>query len=117
MNATGRGLVLAALHLALVGALGGKLLLDRARYPRMWVKTLPVDPDLPIRGRYVQLRVEPPGTGAPQVLAFFIPEHGPDPSRRPPGEELWAEVTVPPRGPLRPIRLGVRRHGQLTPLD
>ncbi|HET9725431.1 MAG TPA: hypothetical protein VFP28_00855 [Gemmatimonadales bacterium] len=52
-----------------------------------------------------------------QPVAFFIPEHVPDPSFRPAGEELWAEVTVPRRGPPRPIRLGVMRGGQLTPLE
>jgi len=52
-----------------------------------------------------------------QPVAFFIPEHVPDPSVRPAGEELWAEVTIPRRGPPRPIRLGVMRNGQLTPID
>jgi hypothetical protein len=52
-----------------------------------------------------------------QPVAFFIPEHVPDPSIRPAGEELWAEVTIPRRGPPRPIRLGVMRNGQLTPLE
>lgn len=51
------------------------------------------------------------------AVAYFIPEHIPDPSRRPLGEELWVEVSVPKRGPPRPIRLGVRKDGQLTPLD
>ena len=50
-------------------------------------------------------------------LAYFIPEHVPDPSIRASGEELWVEVTLPRRGPPRPIRLGVRREGTLTPLD
>jgi len=40
-----------------------------------------------------------------------------DPSLRAPGEELWVEVTVPRRGVPRPIRLGVRTSGGLTPLD
>lgn len=52
-----------------------------------------------------------------QPVAFFIPEHVPDPSIRPAGEELWAEVTVPHRGPPRPIRLGVMRNGRLAPLE
>jgi len=52
-----------------------------------------------------------------QPIAYFIPEHAADPSRRPPGEELWVEVTIPQRGAPRPIRLGVRKDGQLTPLD
>lgn len=53
------------------------------------------------------------------ALAFFIPEHAVDPSRRPEGETLWVEVTVAPTGPPRPIRLGVKREGdaQPTPLE
>ena len=46
-----------------------------------------------------------------EPVAFFIPEHVPDPSRRPAGEELWAEVTIPRSGPPRPIRLGVMKDG------
>lgn len=121
MNGLQKGLLLAGLHAALVLGVGGKFLLDRAARPRVWVKAAPVDPDLPIRGRYVLLRVEGPVIGHPATqaerLAFFIPEHVTDPSRRGPGEELWAEVTVPKKGPLRPIRLGVRKNGVLTPLD
>jgi hypothetical protein len=52
-----------------------------------------------------------------EAVAYFIPEHVPDPSRRPPGEELWAEVSVPKKGPPRPLRLGVKRAGKITPLD
>jgi len=44
-----------------------------------------------------------------QPIAFFLPESAPDPSRLQEGETLWAEVTVPRRGPPRPIRLEVRR--------
>ena len=51
-----------------------------------------------------------------EALAYFIPEHVPDPSIRPAGEELWVEVTLPRRGPPRPIRLGVMKNGSLTPL-
>lgn len=115
MKPAARGLLLAGLHLALVAALGGKLLLDRAVRPRVWLKAGPVDPDAPIRGRYVRLRVEQP-PGVARTLACFIPEGVPDPSLRPPGEELWVEVTLPRRGPPRPIRLAVRKDGRLTPL-
>jgi hypothetical protein len=51
-----------------------------------------------------------------EPLAFFLPEHV-DASVREPGEELWVEVTVPRHGPPRPIRLGVRKNGALTPLE
>jgi hypothetical protein len=53
-----------------------------------------------------------------QPVAFFISEHIPDPSRRPPGEELWVEVTIPKKGPPRPIRLGVKKtDGPIVPLE
>jgi len=192
VNGLRKGLLLGGLHLALVLSLGGKLLLDRATRPRLWVKTAPLDPSLPIRGRYVRLQVEVPVTGlelppprprpghlkdtdpwpppwerhtvqvdlaatpeglqarveAPgakgrqayegnafvpdrvrslppaqwtvtllEPLAYFIPEHIPDPSLRPAGEELWVEVTLPKKGPLRPIRLGVKKEGLLRPLS
>jgi len=192
MTGLRRGLLLAAIHLALILGLGGKLLVDRATRPRAWVKAAPVDPSLPIRGRYVSLRVEVPVTGvelpplaprpsglangdpwpprwethAVQVelsvtasglmarkaptpaigfddyrsnafmrgsmrdrpreqwtvvlrdpLAFFVPEHAQDPSVRPAGEELWVEVTLPKKGPLRPIRLAVKKGGTFKVLD
>jgi hypothetical protein len=157
------GIALALAHAALVGTLGAKLLADRARLPRAWARTLPYDPDLPIRGRYVRLRLEVPLAAAPpqgpawdartarleavegrllgtlddsaavrvridstpggiraslaDPVAYFIPEHVPDPSVRTAGEELWAEVTLPPSGPPRPIRLAVWKEGRLHPLD
>jgi hypothetical protein len=52
-----------------------------------------------------------------EPVAFFIPEHAQDPSRLPPGQELWVEVSVPRRGPPLPIRLAVKKDGVLTPLD
>ncbi len=163
MSARRAGLALALIQVLLVGTLGAKLLADRARLPRGWARTVPFDPDLPIRGRYVRLRLEVPlarrpgdvqageyrrvrlraagdtiegvlddeaelqvrldssgqglVAGLAEPVAYFIPEHIPDPSIRPAGEELWAEVTIPKSGPPRPIRLGVRRNGTLTPLD
>ena len=174
-----KGLLVAMLHVAIVASLGAKLVVDRATRPRVWARVAPVDPNLPIRGRYVRLRLEAgiedglsfflprtvvgpdgqvasaqppsipiafsvrdgqlvvrPSPNGPrarsahgsqrggqtvavldQPLAYFIPEHVADPSRRAADEELWAEVTLPRSGPPRPIRLGVRKAGVLTPLD
>ncbi|MBI2681988.1 MAG: hypothetical protein HYX26_02000 [Acidobacteriales bacterium] len=53
-----KGLLLTLLHLLLVSSLGAVLLMDRARLPRVWVKTMSYDPDLPIRGRYASLQLE-----------------------------------------------------------
>jgi len=52
-----------------------------------------------------------------EPVLYFIPENVPDPTRLPSGEELWAEVTIPRKGPPRPIRLGVKKgDGPITPL-
>lgn len=61
-------------------------------------------------GEYLQVLRDP--------VLFFIPEHVQDPSIRAPGEELWVEVTLPKKGPPRPIRLAViKQDGTFTPLD
>ena len=52
-----------------------------------------------------------------EPMAFFLPEHVPDPSVRQPGEELWVEVSVPKHGLPRPVRLGVKKDGQIQALD
>lgn len=162
MSPLQRGLLAGLLQMSLVGSVGAKFALDRSSYPRVWVATAPVDPELPIRGRYVRLRVRvevlhsEPSAGDARFfqahleagdheivavedengrhritsascadgpcwqlwspLAYFIPEGAVDPSLRASGEELWVEVTLPPKGPPRPIRLGVRKDGALTPL-
>lgn len=157
-----RGLLLAAFQVALLGAMVGWMRVEEATQPRGWARTAPVDPDLPIRGRYVAFSLQVPARDVPdtatrvdlrvrdgrvvavpvgqvgghpqdafllpgargslvqlrQPLAFFIPEHRPDPSRRRPGETLWAEVTLPRLGPPRPLRLGVEREpGRIEPLS
>ncbi|HYX52639.1 MAG TPA: hypothetical protein VE783_04260 [Candidatus Limnocylindrales bacterium] len=163
-----KGFIIAALHVAIVLSLGGKLLYDRATRPRIWVRTASVDPDLPIRGRYftLSLQVKAPGmrpsgpvkasafqfetvelsvendklvahksernTGLRisdpwrgptaddtyllwPAVTFFVSEHAPNLNVKA-GEELWAEVTVPLKGPPRPIQLAVKRDGKWVPL-
>lgn len=174
-----KGVIVAVLQIALVVSMGGKMLYDRATRPRVWVRTANYDPDLPIRGRYVSLRLEatpeefgdkelqdasrrygysksvkleakdgklvavpaqenentdisvivrtvylpgtPPiasqGTFIQEPVAFFIPENAQNPTRLNSGEELWVEVTVPKKGLPRPIRLGIKKDGVLTPLN
>jgi hypothetical protein len=48
-------------------------------------------------------------------VVFFIPEHAETP-RLGGGTELWAEVTVPKKGPPRPIQLAVKSGDKWTPL-
>ncbi|HYV32409.1 MAG TPA: hypothetical protein VEO53_15060 [Candidatus Binatia bacterium] len=52
-----------------------------------------------------------------EAIPYFIPEHVQDPTIRTQGEELWVEVTVPPKGLPRPIQVGVKKDGRLTPLN
>jgi len=58
MKTVYRGVLVGLLHLLIVSSLGAKLLYDRETLPRIWVRTVPVDPNMPIRGRYVRLQVE-----------------------------------------------------------
>jgi hypothetical protein len=76
MNFSRKGLLLAAVQVLLVASLGAKLELDRSRLPRVWVKTAAVDPYLPIRGRYLAVRLtvqvpHPPETDSRGSVAFF----------------------------------------------
>ena len=47
---------------------------------------------------------------------FYIAEHAADPTRLQPGQELWIEVTVPPKGPPRPLQLALKENGAWKPL-
>ncbi len=166
-----KGIALAVIHILIVCTLGAKLLIDRATYPRVWVKAAAYDPNLPIRGRYASMQLlvnapqaAPENIGArvvhdpysplyqrarlevrngelfamndeygsvsyenqfrridrPIVLSepvvFFISEKVADPTWRKLGEELWVEVTVPKKGPPRPIQLAVKKNEVMTPL-
>ncbi len=147
-----RGLAVLVLQCLIGLSIYGKYTVDRDRLPRAWAKAAPVDPNMPIRGRYLNMRLEvdtslvatqaygnaghltirdgrlfvdrddaPFGASSHvtiahnrdkwtlmEPVAFFLPEHAADPSRLPPGRDLWVEVSVPRKGPPRPIRLEVR---------
>jgi hypothetical protein len=47
---------------------------------------------------------------------FYIAEHAADPTRLHAGQELWIEVTVPPKGPPRPLQLALKENGAWKPL-
>jgi hypothetical protein len=47
---------------------------------------------------------------------FYIAEHAANPASVKPGQELWIEVTIPPKGPPRPIQLALKQNGAWTPL-
>jgi hypothetical protein len=171
MKTLQKGLAVAVIQILIVLSVGGKLLYDRATRPRVWVRTASIDPDLPIRGRYLTLNLEvhnaepvqPPDPKNPGLysggyyvdlsvengrlvahkterptgmminswgwqrnrgadisvlsspVVFFLPEHADAPRVGRDGE-LWAEVTVPKKGPPRPIQLAIKRGSEWTPL-
>ncbi len=51
-----------------------------------------------------------------QPVDFYIAEHAADPTRLREGQELWIEVTVPPKGPPRPLQLALKDNGAWKPL-
>jgi hypothetical protein len=121
-----KGLILAGVQCLMVLSLTGKLLYDRATSPRVWVKTQRWDPNLPIRGRYLALRLVPregepyfARTNQAQVL-YFVPEHTlpfEEQLFTRDAPEIWAEVTIPHAGPPRPIRLGMKKDGKIEPIE
>lgn len=62
-----------------------------------------------------------PGASCDQMrlsdpVDFYIAEHAKDPTWLKPGQELWIEVTVPPKGPPRPLQLALKDNGAWKPL-
>jgi uncharacterized membrane-anchored protein len=51
-----------------------------------------------------------------QPVDFYIPEHSVDPTAHLAGKELWVEVTVPPKGPPRPLQLALKENGVWKPM-
>jgi hypothetical protein len=63
-----------------------------------------------------QMVEAPPGAACQQFrlaepVDYYIAEHAPDPSWTKPGQELWIEVTLPPKGPPRPLALAIKDNG------
>ena len=52
-----------------------------------------------------------------QPVNFYIPDNARSVLPLAPGQELWIEVTVPPQGPPRPLRLAIKDNSSWKPLD
>jgi hypothetical protein len=62
-----------------------------------------------------------PGTACDQMrvvqpVNFYVAEHAQSPLPLKQGDELWIEVTVPPKGPPRPLQLALKQQGAWRPL-
>ena len=51
-----------------------------------------------------------------EPVDFYIAVHAADPTALKQGQELWIEVTVPPKGPPRPLQLALKDNGAWKPL-
>lgn len=65
--------------------------------------------------------VAPAGVDCEQLrlaspVNFYLPEHAVLPGRLKPGQELWIELTVPPKGAPRPLQLALKEDGGWKPL-
>ncbi len=183
-------LALLIVQLALVSTIAAKYLYQRWTCPRVWTRAAAIDPQSPMRGRYLALQLTVDGcqstlpsakdanfprdvNGAvkpgPFVLRlqtidfyanlkvvnntlvavriegtddmsvgeevvgtasspcnqmqlesstdFFIYDKAQSPLPLKPGQELWIEVTVPPKGPPRPMQLALKDNGTWKPLN
>jgi hypothetical protein len=184
-------LVVLVMQLALVSAVAVKYLWQRRHCPRVWTRTVAIDPELPMRGRYLSLQLvvdgcrstlpsakaaqfprdlngaavagpygirpagmvefngelkvvnnklvavkiedprkadagQPvdawPGTECDQMrlqkpVDFYISERAQSPLPVKRGQELWIEVTVPPKGPPRPLQLALKDNGVWRPME
>ncbi len=186
---SGVSIALLIIQLLVVSSIAGKYLWQRWRCPRVWTRAAAIDPDLPMRGRYLSLhltvdgcqstlpsakfatfprdvngaikpgpyvlrpqpvlfranlkaennqllalRVEgqedsnageevsaSPGAPCNQMqlsdpVDFYIADTAKSPLPLQPNQELWIEVTVPPAGPPRPLRLALKDSGAWKPL-
>jgi hypothetical protein len=188
---TKTSLALLLIQLALVSTIAAKYFYERQKCPRVWTRTVAVYGQVPMRGRYLSLRLTvdgcqstlpsakaakfprgwngaavpgdysvgyvapvffpadlkvennqlvaveitdeerqesgqmveaPPGAACQQFrlakpVDYYIAEHAPDPSWTKQGRELWIEVTLPPKGPPRPLALALKDNGLWKPLN
>lgn len=56
-NISSASLLLLAIQLALVCSVAATYLYQRGRYPRVWTRAVAIDPQLPMRGRYLSLQL------------------------------------------------------------
>lgn len=178
-------------QLALVSLVAGKYLWQRWTCPKVWTRTVAVDPELPMRGRYLSLQLTVDGCGSTlpsakaaqfprdvngaavagpygirpadmvefngelkvannklvavkiedpgkadtgQLIAawpgtqcdemrlekpvdFFIADRAQSPVPVKRSQELWIEVTLPPKGPPRPLQMALKDNGVWKPVD
>jgi hypothetical protein len=188
MKLSKSSLALLLIQLAIVSSIAAKYLYQRWSCQRVWARAAAIDPEMPMRGRYLSLRLtvdgcqstlpsasaarfprdvngavirgpyrvrasaifraylkvednhlmafalndDQDGTMGQEVsvvpgaaceamrldapVDFYLSEHAQNPLPLRQGQELWIEVTVPPKGPPRPTQLALKEDGAWKPL-
>ena len=188
MRISKTSVALLIIQLAIVSSIAAKYLYQRWTCPRVWTHTVAIDPELPMRGRYLSLqlvvdgcqstlpsakaatfprdingaavrgrfglrasttfradlkiennrllaiRIQDdrngtlgqevsvmPGTTCDAMrldmpVDFYLAEHAQSPLPLKPGQELWIESTIPPKGPPRPTQLALKDNSAWKPL-
>jgi hypothetical protein len=57
MKISKTSVALLLIQLAIVSSVAAKYLYQRWTCPRVWTRTVAIDPELPMRGRYLSLRL------------------------------------------------------------
>jgi len=186
---SGASVALLLMQLGLVSTVAAKYLYQRWTCPRVWTRAAAIDPEMPMRGRYLSLQLAVDGcrstlpsakeatfprdvngavrpgpfvlrprgvyfsanlkvennrleairiqdpemhNGGQEVSAtpgarceemrldepvdFYVADTAQSPLPLKANQELWIEVTVPPKGPLRPVQLALKQNGVWRPL-
>ena len=66
MRLTKRAVLLIVIQVLLVSTIAGKFLYERKVCPRVWTRAAQVDPDSPLRGRYLILPLRVDACGLPK---------------------------------------------------
>ena len=80
--------ILLIVQLLLVLSVAAKYLYERETRPRIWVRAIPYDPSLPLRGRYLALQVLVDACTLPRDAGHFRPGYR-DNGLRAPGSWSW----------------------------
>jgi hypothetical protein len=106
MTSRGRSIALLVIQAVLVLTIAGTYLYERKVCPRVWVRTTQVDPNMPLRGRYLALRLAVDTCDLPKSAADVLPT----PHANPQG---YRSIPLPPRNWEWTVRT-VARDGRLA---
>ncbi len=72
------GFILLVVQLLIVLSIAGKYLYERRFDPRVWTPAMQVDPNLPLRGRYLALQLMIDACSLPKTSGYYRPDGRPN---------------------------------------